>query len=119
MLMIIYAGQSARAAEYQVISVASGKNSDVYFEINLSGKVYLSIRSPPGTQPCGDFWWIKWPFGNIESLGHFCNSASFEIPGITSLAISAKLRVGGVSQPLKIVAGSTEQIAHSVSVSFP
>jgi hypothetical protein len=106
-------------ANTQTISVEPGKNTDVYFEINLAGKVFLVIYAPAGGEACADFWWIKWPLGNTQSLGRHCGSASFDIPGVFDLAISAKLRVGGARQPLKLVAAANEQVAHSATVNFP
>ena len=41
----------AAAPEHQVITVDRGQNTDVYFEINVSGKVFLSIHAPPGGEP--------------------------------------------------------------------
>ena len=111
----VYAG----APTTQIISVETGKNTDVYFEINISGSVSLAIHAPPGGEACADFWWIKWPFGNIEDLGRHCGSINFDIPGWSHLALSAKLRVGSAKQPLKIVAAATEQTALSTAVHFP
>jgi hypothetical protein len=107
------------AADTQLISVNAGENRDVYFEINLSGKVSLAIYAPNGGEACADFWWIEWPLGNTESLGRQCTNATFDIPGLSKFAISAKLRVGGARQPLKVVAGANQEVAHSVTVGFP
>lgn len=117
--LLMYASPVVLAADTQLIQVQPGQNTDVYFEINVSGKVYLAIHAPSGGEACASFWWIKWPFGATESLGWQCNSASFDVPGITSLALSAKLRVGGAKQPLKIVVAANQQVAHSATVTFP
>jgi hypothetical protein len=108
----------ADAADSQTISVEPGKNTDAYLEVNVSGTLYVAIHSAGG-QPCANFWWIKWPFGNIENVGRKCGNASFKIPGIFDLAVIAKLRVGGAEQPLKVVVAANEQVAQSVSVKFP
>src|SRR5437016_5988569 len=44
--MLPTAGHAASAV--QTIVVEPGRNTDVYFEINLSGKVYLVISAPAG-----------------------------------------------------------------------
>jgi hypothetical protein len=109
---------SAAGADFQVISVESGHNTDVYFEINVSGKVYLAIYAPPGGDACANFWWIKFPLGSIKDLGRHCGTVSLEIPGLAELTLSAKLRVGTAKQPLKIIAAANEKVARSVTVHF-
>jgi hypothetical protein len=109
--------EKAQAADYQLISVEPGQNVDLYFEINLSGEVFLRIGSRGGSG-CADFWWINWPFGNLQSLGSHCGAARFKIPGLTSFAIASKLRAGGVTEPTKIVAAASEQVANSVPITW-
>jgi len=109
----------AQARDYQIIAVSAGDTADVYFEINLSGKVYLRIVAPPGAEACADLWWIKWPLGNIQDVGRRCGSLQLEVPGLTDIAISAKLRVRAGNSPLKIVAAATEAAGNSALVSFP
>jgi hypothetical protein len=109
----------AVAQEHQLIRVASGATEDIYFEINLSGNLYLSIRSPDGIG-CVDLWWIKWPLGNLTQLGKRCGNVRLAIPGISDFAISAKLRARAESKPIAIVASSSEKVAYDFpSVSFP
>ena len=110
----------ARAAEnYQIIDVPTGAPRDVYFEINLSGKVYLHLVAENGAEACAEFWWIKWPVGNIKSLGRHCGNAEFETPGLLDFAFSAKLRVGGANTHPKIVASDDVQVANTITVTFP
>jgi hypothetical protein len=106
---------SVRAADYQLIEVNPGQSVDVYFEINLSGTVALRIETAAGPG-CAEFWWIKWPFGNISSLGKLCGITRVGIPGLSELAISGKLRASGVTKPTKIIAASNERVANSVTV---
>jgi hypothetical protein len=109
--------QPAQAADYQVIDVQPGQTVDVYFEINLSGSVSLRIvtKNGPG---CAELWWIKWPLGDIKSLGKKCGNARFALPGITDFAVAGKLRATGVSVPTKIIAASNERVANSVSLQW-
>lgn len=106
------------AADYEIIELGPGETKDVYFQINLSGNVYLRIVAEPGGQACADLWWIKWPLGNIEKLGRHCHTANLKIPGWTSAAISSKLRAGGATHRLKIVASATEEVANKVTIKF-
>ena len=94
-LFCVLVSPLAHAADPQIENVSKGESKDLYFQINVSGTVYVKIAAKPGESACANFWWIKWPLGNIKALGRHCNFARFEIPGITDLALSSKLRVGG------------------------
>src|SRR6266446_7395894 len=108
----------ASAADYQIIDVPVGQAVDAYFEIDVSGKVYLRIETSSGPG-CADFWWITWPLGRVRELGHHCASAEFEIPGILSdLSISSKLRTGGVDKPTKVVVSDRIEVARNVTVTW-
>lgn len=102
----------------QRIDLNKGTTVDVYFEVNVDGKLYVRIAAKPGESNCADFWWIKWPFGNVESLGRHCDFASFSIPGIMNLAYSAKLRAGGTTNNVKLGVSATESVAHSSTFNF-
>ena len=106
------------AADPQIETVQKGESKDLYFQINLSGKVFVNVGSPPGGSNCAEFWWIKWPLGNIKSLGRHCGATSFDIPGLLDFAISSKLRVGGTDNLVKIAISATESVANSVTFSF-
>ena len=106
------------AADPQIETVQKGESRDLYFQINLRGKVYVNVGGPPGASNCADFWWIKWPFGNIQPLGRHCGNVSFDIPGLLDFSISSKLRVGGVENEVKIAISATESVANSVIFSF-
>jgi hypothetical protein len=108
---------TARAADFQIIDLRPGETVDVYFEINVSGSVVLRIATQNGPG-CAEFWWIKWPLGNISSLGRRCASTRIAIPGLSDLAVAGKLRATGVSVPTKIVAAATEQVANSVRLQW-
>jgi hypothetical protein len=106
---------SLPAADYQVIDLLPGQATDVYFEINLSGTVAIRVVTQTGIG-CAEFWWIKWPLGDIKSLGRKCGAARLSIPAITDLAVAGKLRATGVNIPTKIIAASNERVANSVTV---
>jgi hypothetical protein len=109
--------QVSQAADYQVIDVQPGQTVDVYFEINLSGSVSLRVATKAGPG-CAEMWWIKWPLGDIQSLGKKCGSARIVLPGITDFAFAGKLRATGVKMPTKIVAAANERVANSVSLQW-
>lgn len=110
---------SSHGADYKLLEIAPGETKDLYSEFNLQGRIHVRIASAPGAEPCADFWWIKWPLGDIKSLGRQCGSVSFEIPGWLDFSLSAKLRVGNARTPLKIVASESATVANSVVLSIP
>ncbi|MEY9402014.1 hypothetical protein ABIF66_001816 [Bradyrhizobium japonicum] len=113
--MVALGSQNALAADYQIIDIQPGQTVDVYFEVNLKGTVSLRIATRTGLG-CAELWWIKWPLGEIKSLGKKCGVARLEIPGFTDLAVAGKLRATGVSSPTKIVAAANERVANSITL---
>lgn len=105
----------AHAADFQIVEVQPGQNVDVFFQINLYGRVFVRIETRNGIG-CADFWWILWPLGNVRQIGRQCGSADFEIPGLLDFSISSKLRAGGVSETTKIAIAANAQVAHSVTI---
>jgi hypothetical protein len=108
---------ASHATDFQIIDINPGQTVDVYFQINLSGQVALRIATQYGPG-CAEFWWIKWPLGNIKSLGRKCGSARLTIPSWADLAFAGKLRATGVTQPTKIVAAANERVANSVTLQW-
>jgi hypothetical protein len=109
----------ASAGDYKVIEVRPGEIADVFFEVNAGGTVFVRIVAESGNEACGDFWWVTWPLGRITQLGRRCNEAQFAIPGLLNFAVSSRLRVGGIRNRAKIIAGSTAQVANSVKLEWP
>ena len=110
----------AQAADPQIIELKPNESADAYFSVNISGKVFVKIAAKPGEDACTDFWWIKWPMGEVTKLGRHCGGASFEIPGLFGWppTISSKLRVGGAKNLVKLAVSATEQVANSVTFNF-
>jgi hypothetical protein len=99
----------------QFVDVLPGQNVDLFFQINLSGKVYTRIDTRTGSG-CAEFWWILWPFGTIRELGNRCGQAEFEIPSLFDYSIASKLRAGGVSELTKIALSATAEVAQTVTI---
>jgi hypothetical protein len=89
------------AAEYETILVNPGQNVDIYWEINLSGKIFLAADIH-GQPACLNYWWVTWPFGRNLELGRHCGRATFELPGLGSFAVGGKLRAGGADATTRI-----------------
>lgn len=110
---------AAQVRDLEIHTIQKGQSSDLYFQINLKGRVFINIASRAGESNCANLWWIKWPLGNIEDLGRHCGLASFEIPTLfRNLAFSSKLRVGATENEIKIAVAASESVANSVKFDF-
>ncbi|MCS6291948.1 MAG: hypothetical protein H8J66_02655 [Nitrospira sp.] len=114
----LHSTKSDAANDTKIVDLNPGESVDAYFEVNLSGKLFIYIVAEPGGEACADFWWIKWPFGRNENTGRFCNEATLDIPGWTSLAISSKLRAGGAKNRVKIAVRANEEVAYKQTIKF-
>lgn len=104
--------QRSSAADYYIMDLNSQQAVDVYFQVNVSGKVYLKIENPAG-KACAKLWWIKWPLGDVKQLGEQCGMVTLDIPGLPNIA--AKLRASG-DTGTKILVTAEEKVANSVSI---
>lgn len=116
--LIFFSPLRATAEDYQIIDVPSDLASDVFYQFNTKGTVYLKIIAEEGKEPCAEFWWIKWGFGTIEELGRKCGAFSVAIPTLTDGVISSKLRTSGAPYRLKILVTTEESVANSVIMAF-
>ena len=87
----------ALSEEYETRWIEPRSNVDVYWSINLGGRVYVAADID-GQPACLDYWWIVWPFTQIKSLGRFCGRATFDIPRLSDLAIGASSARVGLEQ---------------------
>ena len=101
----------ARAEDYTTVWIEPGRTQDIYWSINLSGKVYLTA-DVDGQPACLEYWWIVWPFTQIKKLGRACGRATFDLPGLSDFAIGGKLRAGGALTRTQLRATSDERVAH-------
>lgn len=102
---------SVMAEDYDTFWIEPGTSVDVYWNVNLSGRVYLAADIGGGPA-CLDYWWIVWPFTQIKNLGRFCGRAAFDLPGISDFAIGGKLRAGGATAKTRLRGTADESIAH-------
>jgi hypothetical protein len=100
----------ARAADYETIWVDPRQNVDIYWEINLSGKVFLASDFD-GQPACLNYWWITWPLGRKLDLGRHCGRATFALPGLGSFAVGGKLVAGGADSKTRIRGTADEAVA--------
>lgn len=98
-LTILILALCARALSSQshtgvvVVRVPARHQADVWTGINVTGKVFISIRTRSGSD-AGKFWWVTWGVGSTRQIGELRRVAVIDSPiswwkGI----VSAKLRV--------------------------
>lgn len=100
----------AAADDVTTVWISPGENVDVYWSMNLSGKVFVAADNG-GHPACLDYWWIVWPFTNLQKLGRYCGRASFDLPGLSSYGVGGKLRAGSADVRTRIRGTSSESIA--------
>lgn len=101
----------ARAGDYETIFLEPGNTVDVYWNVNVSGKLYVAADIN-GRPACLEYWWIVWPFTQIKSLGRRCGRASFALPALSDWAIGGKLRASGATARTRVRATAQEQVSH-------
>ena len=109
-LLMIYPMAAAQADDPVTIWLDPSKSVDVYWAINLSGKVYVAA-DVDGRPACLEYWWIRWPTTTIKSLGRHCGSASFSIPGLADFSIGGKLRAGDADSRTWIRGAASGRVA--------
>lgn len=107
----------ALAADRQIVKAPAGKTVDAYFQINVSGDLFLRIKTKDGSN-CARFWWIKWPFGSVSQLGRLCGSVKIPIPGIFSFSVASKLRVASEGSDTLIALAADERVANTTNLEF-
>ncbi|MBI5262913.1 MAG: hypothetical protein HY852_13955 [Bradyrhizobium sp.] len=110
-LMANSLAHAARAEDYKTIWVDPGQSVDVYWDINLSGKVFLAADIN-GHAACLDYWWIVWPFTQIKQLGRHCGRATIDLPTLSDWAVGGKLRAGGAEARTRLRGTASEAVAH-------
>jgi hypothetical protein len=112
-LSFIAVAPKVLAQDLKTLEISPGESIDVYWEANLSGKIYVAA-DVAGSPACLDFWWILWPSTRIKNLGHQCGRMRFDLPSLTGdWAIGGKLRAGGAKARTRIQATSIETVAHN------
>lgn len=112
-LSIVLVASPVQAEDYVTLWVNPGESIDVYWNVNLSGKVYL-IADVGGNPGCLDYWWIVWPFTQIKKLGRHCGRVEFDLPSMTDWAIGGKLRAGGATMRTRLRGSALESVAHGL-----
>lgn len=103
------------------INLSAGETKDVWFGVNLTGKLTIGIRTQDGIN-AADFWWITWGVGSVKNLGAFSNVQTIEIPiSLFKGVISAKLRARAAQSPTVVVVSEDAGLLVSTlaSISFP
>lgn len=116
--IFMFVGPLIARGDVVTVTVEPGENADVYFQINLEGRVFVAA-DVDGEPACLDYWWITWPLGRVVELGRHCGRAAFDLPGFGDLAVASKLRAGGSEHRTRIQGTSSEKVARNfVDLSF-
>lgn len=111
--------QASASDEAVVVHLRDGETKSVYWQINLTGVVFLSIRSAAGAG-CARMFWRTFPLNRTVSLEEICGNVRLEIPGIRNGAIMSTLWARANQGEVKIVGSSSERVAYDFPpVSFP
>ena len=109
----------AKCSDATSASLLPGQTKSIYWQFNLKGSVYLSIRSKQGVG-CVYLFWKYYPFNQIVSLGNTCGDVTLELPSSWS-ALGATLwgRADGV-ETVQVVGASSEEVARKFpKIEFP
>jgi hypothetical protein len=120
LLLVLYVlGTVSGAQKPQVreIKIPAGKSSDLWFGINVTGKLNYSICTRDGSNKLR-MWWIMEPLGTVKQLGSLANTGTLKIPSALDASISAKLRASATSDTV-IYIGENVSIANSVTFHWP
>jgi hypothetical protein len=63
----------------QKIIIPAANDADLWFGVNVRGKVHYAIRTRDGTNKV-KMWWVKWGFGSVEQLGDRTAEGSLDTP---------------------------------------
>lgn len=110
------AGEGA-ARDYDVVSLKSGERKEVYFQINLSGNVYLDIRNKDGAG-CATLEWTSWWNMWRKEEQRQCGFATIKIPGVFDGAVWGTLWATAEGD-IKIGYSADERVARSITFEFP
>jgi hypothetical protein len=117
-LMALATVGEAAARDYEVVSIKAGVTEDVYFQVNLEGTLYLSIRTKDG-EGCANLRWRTGPFFREQDEGRRCGLVKLDVPGFFDLALWSTLSATAEGSDLQIGYSATEKVAHSITFEFP
>lgn len=109
--LAVLSASPALAQDYNTEWVEPGKSVLLYWNLNLSGKVFVAADTN-GNAACLDYWWKTIPLFITLKLGRHCGRASFDLPGLSNFAAGGGLYAGGADQKTRLRGTSQERVAH-------
>jgi hypothetical protein len=119
--LLLLIGNHCWAGDDPIVKhLRDGETKDVYWEVNLKGVVYLSVRSRDGAG-CARMFWRPIPhFGRTISLQDVCGNIRAEIPGFSSWAIGGVLWARANHGDVAIIVSDKAGVAYDFPpVEFP
>jgi hypothetical protein len=95
------------------VRVAAGETADLWFGVNVKGRVHYVIRTKDGSNQMR-MWWITEPLGTVKQLRTLKNSGSLDIPGKLNASITAKLR-GMATVDTLVYIGENVQVGNTMT----
>lgn len=99
-----------------IVHVPAGETKLIYWEVNLSGVVWISIRRE-SSLGCAELFWRTYPFFGRTPLGERCGSFQLSVPSLSSGALAAALYARANDDGATVVGGSNESVV--VKVPYP
>jgi hypothetical protein len=103
------------AQQAQTIKIPKGQTVDIWFGVNVSGKLHLAVRTRDGRNKI-NMWWLTWGVGSTTAIGDWGPNGDLDIP-ITWWrgVVSAKLRGTAAEDTVVYV---SERVSVDKSVTF-
>lgn len=114
-LMLFSPCTSTAADDAAVTELKRGEETLVYWQINLTGLLWLSIRGPTGLD-CVHLHWRTYPLFLKKSIGKTCGNVRLEVPGLSSGAVAASLYARSDVDDVTIIGSSSETVAHNYTL---
>ncbi len=85
------ASQQTIPSKFKTVKIPAGQTVTVWTGVNVTGRVYLVIRTRDGSNSLR-LWWLKHPLGRPEQLGEKSGDFDVAIPSLAKGAVGVQLR---------------------------
>lgn len=96
------------SADGDQVRINPNETKDLYFFINLSGRLYYKVQNKSGTNKV-KAWWVKGPFGSVEGVGNLVGSGNIPFKGL----LWGKLKVSDADSETVIYVTEEAKVANN------
>jgi hypothetical protein len=93
---------------YDTIKILPGETKQIYFYVNLDGRLYYKIQNKSGTNKV-KAWWIKGPFGSVEGISDLVGTGNIPFKGL----LWGRLKVSNADSETMIYVTEEAQVANN------